>query len=417
MNVALVHYSGPPIAGGVEQTLRYHGELLAERGFNVHLIIGRGESFHEGVVVSQIPELFSRHPSVQQAKVALDEGHKPAAFQELRRIISRALRKPLSSAEVVIVHNALTLHKNLALTAALWDLLQTQVGGRWIGWHHDLAWARPQYSDELHPGFPWDLLRRPWPGVTNVVVSTPQAETLASLYRIPVEDIYVIPPGFDPAVAGRWTATTRRIVQDLQLLRADAILLLPARLTRRKNIKLAIKALSALRGRSGADVRLLVSGPPGPHNPENRGYLEELNKLAEELNLGAALCFLAMRYGEGSQGLDRDTMANLYDLADGLLFPSRQEGFGIPLLEAAWERLPIFCSDIPPFRIIGGAAAHLFPPDANPEEVAALIENRLLGDEGHLLRRAVRQHSIWDRIVDERIIPLLTGTQHETQET
>ena len=41
------------------------------------------------------------------------------------------------------------------------------------------------------------------------------------------------------------------------------------------------------------------------------------------------------------------------DLADSFLFTSRAEGFGIPILEAGLARLPVFCTDIPPFRESG----------------------------------------------------------------
>jgi hypothetical protein len=44
---------------------------------------------------------------------------------------------------------------------------------RLIGWHHDFAWERPDYRSELHWD-PWDLLRRAWPGVAQVVVSAAQ---------------------------------------------------------------------------------------------------------------------------------------------------------------------------------------------------------------------------------------------------
>ncbi len=43
-----------------------------------------------------------------------------------------------------------------------------------------------------------------------------------------------------------------------------------------------------------------------------------------------------------------------------LLFPSKAEGFGLPIIEAAYFSLPIFCSDIPIFHeIAGGGATYL----------------------------------------------------------
>src|SRR5262249_8609058 len=156
-----------------------------------------------------------------------------------------------------------------------------------------------------------------------------------------------------------WTAETERLVNLLGLMDADGLLLLPARLTRRKNIALALRILAALREQSGRDFRLIVTGPPGPHNPKNRGYLDELIDLQDELGLENAAHFLYV-YGEAEDSPlvpDDDMLANFYQMADALLFPSTQEGFGIPVLEAGLVGIPAFCADIPPLRETGGREA------------------------------------------------------------
>jgi glycosyltransferase involved in cell wall biosynthesis len=47
-------------------------------------------------------------------------------------------------------------------------------------------------------------------------------------------------------------------------------------------------------------------------------------------------------------------VASLYEHAAGLLFLSKGEGFGLPLVEAANYGAAILCSDIPVFREIAG---------------------------------------------------------------
>lgn len=56
------------------------------------------------------------------------------------------------------------------------------------------------------------------------------------------------------------------------------------------------------------------------------------------------------------------TLRSLYAGATGLVFPSRHEGFGIPLLDAVEAGCPVLCSDIPVFREVMGAGAFFFPP-------------------------------------------------------
>ena len=47
----------------------------------------------------------------------------------------------------------------------------------------------------------------------------------------------------------------------------------------------------------------------------------------------------------------------LFAGADLFAFPSRHEGFGIPVLEAMAQGTPVVCSDIPAFREVAGDAA------------------------------------------------------------
>jgi glycosyltransferase involved in cell wall biosynthesis len=47
-----------------------------------------------------------------------------------------------------------------------------------------------------------------------------------------------------------------------------------------------------------------------------------------------------------------DELHWLYANASGLLYPSKSEGFGLPLVEAAAAGIPIVCSDIPVFHEI-----------------------------------------------------------------
>jgi glycosyltransferase involved in cell wall biosynthesis len=154
-------------------------------------------------------------------------------------------------------------------------------------------------------------------------------------------------------------------------------------------------------------VRLIVSGPLGPHNPANQAYLDSLTTRANDLSVAGQVHFLAAR---DSPALDDQTVAELYTLADALLFTSRSEGFGIPMLEAGLARLPVFCSDIPPFRESGQADVTYLPLDGAPGKAAAVILRTLKGDPRERLRRRVRREFTWSNLVRERLAPLLVKT-------
>jgi len=101
-------------------------------------------------------------------------------------------------------------------------------------------------------------------------------------------------------------------------------------------------------------------------------------------------------------------VADFFRLADALFLPSREEGFGIPLVEAAFARLPVFCADIPPLRDLGGDDAAYFSPDADPEAVAALIAARLRADPAYRFAARARRSFTWESIYAAHIEPLLT---------
>ena len=75
---------------------------------------------------------------------------------------------------------------------------------------------------------------------------------------------------------------------------------------------------------------------------------------------------------------ERDLLA-AYGRADALIFPSRLEGFGLPVLEALAAGCPVVCSDASSLPEVGGEAALYFSPD-DPAGAAAHLR-RLFTDE------------------------------------
>ncbi len=404
--VSILHFAAPPVVGGVENTIYHHARLLAGAGYPVEVIAGRGKEFLPDVPFHCIPEIDSRHPQVEEIGRELAQGRVSPRFQALTQTLVNRLAPILAQSRVCIVHNVMTLHKNLPLTAALRQL-STGTGCRFIAWCHDFAWLDPLYIPGLHPGEPWDLLRTAWPGVRYVVVSEHRQARLAGLLNIPADQIAVVTPGVDAAEFLQLSPLVQGLISRLDLLNAEPLLLLPARITRRKNIEFAIRVMGEIK-REKPRASLVVTGPPGPHNPKNAAYLAELNELKERLDLNRQVHFLYQQ-GEGEEPLllsDRE-VAQFYRLADGLLFPSRREGFGIPVLEAGLARLPVFASGIPPVIESGAEFTRRFDPEGDPGAVARMMLAYLAQDDSYRLRKRVLSRFTWQAIVSNQVIPLI----------
>jgi glycosyltransferase involved in cell wall biosynthesis len=403
MRIALLHYSSPPIVGGVESVLAHHARLMTNAGHEVTILTGRGEVFEKRIQVRVLSRLDSRHPEVMEVKGFLDAGKRTPAFDELREKIKKELLGELENCEVLIAHNVASLHKNLPLTAVLHEAYKIAGFPHLILWHHDLAWTTPRYRAELYDGYPWDLLRTHWEGVTQVVVSELRRRELVQLLGIAADSIRVVPNGVDINAFFKFEAQTMELVERLNLLDADPLFLLPVRLTPRKNVELALRVLAELRN-VYPQAMLLVTGPEGPHNPNNKAYKQKLFRLRDELQLLGAAHFLAE---VTSAFMPDSVIADFYRLADALLFPSQEEGFGIPLVEAAFSRMPVFCADIPVLRELGGEDVAYFAPDANPLEVAKQVWVRMEAESTSRWGRRAKREYAWEQIYSRHIAPLI----------
>ena len=73
-----------------------------------------------------------------------------------------------------------------------------------------------------------------------------------------------------------------------------------------------------------------------------------------------------------------DLLIQAYQRADALIFPSRIEGFGFPVLEAMAAGCPVVCTNVTSLPEVGGDAACYFAPD-DPVAAAGHLRRLLAG--------------------------------------
>lgn len=403
MKIALLHYSAPPVVGGVESVINHHARLMDEARHKIWIVAGRGEQMDERLGFIRIPLVDSRHPVVLSIKEQLDKGIVPAEFNKHVDRLTNELRDVLNNMDCVIAHNVCSLNKNLILTAALKKISEESSVPRFVLWHHDLAWTTPRYRDELHEGYPWDLLSKPWNGVEQVTISEFRRQELAGLMSLPEEKISVIPNGVDIQQFLKLEQKTAEFIDQFDLLIAYPILLLPVRITPRKNIEFALQVMREI-FKTEPSAKLIITGPIGPHNPANIEYFERLKSMRNSLALEGIVHFLAEYTDEF---LPDEVISDFYRLVDALFLPSREEGFGIPILEAGLTGIPVFCADIPPLRDLGGSSVSYFSLDEQPAAIASMIMNELSTSDLFKLRKKIRSQFAWRQVYQQQIQPLL----------
>lgn len=135
----------------------------------------------------------------------------------------------------------------------------------------------------------------------------------------------------------------------------EKYLLYIGRLEEKKNIVNLLKAYQ----KTTRQWPLLLAGRPG-----NYGY-KEIEELANKGDLKDDVIILGY--------ISQQNYPRLMASAAGFVFPSKFEGFGLPVLEAMASGVPVICSDISALREVAKEAVLYFDPD-NLDDIASKIE-------------------------------------------
>ena len=143
----------------------------------------------------------------------------------------------------------------------------------------------------------------------------------------------------------------------------------------KKHIEL-IKAFELFKKNTGLPHRLVLAGNDGP-------YAEEIHKAAFDSPYASDIFLTGF--------FPHENFARLYAGAEACIFPSVNEGVGLPILEAMACGIPVLCSDKGALKEIGGTAPLYF--DSDDIDQAATCMQKVVEDSD------LRENMITDSIM------------------
>ncbi|MEI6714696.1 MAG: glycosyltransferase family 4 protein [Verrucomicrobiota bacterium] len=374
MRITLIHYSAPPIIGGVERIVAEQIEILRKNGHHVSLAcFSGGQSINCECLIP-----LSHEAPTEQLEVYLAAS--------------------LSGMDVVLMHNVCTMPFSLPLTRALRNLSAKLPATRWIAWVHDLAAGNPDYSTLSDSENQAVLGTR---CTTWEYVAISKSRALEVVERLKT-DCKVIPNGIDLRSTLNLCPKIVTLAEACGWWDSDLILLQPARLIPRKAVEVGLHLVCELKKK--LNIQYLVTGASDPHNNTWSNYANSLRSTINELELNLHVTILQDRHAIGAHQL-----SSVYAIADALFFPSHSEGFGLPMLEAAAFRLPAFCADHEPLNSLPGARP--FPPKLSIPELCEWVIQQTSRLETIKARNSLTKTYRWQAIYRNFLAPLLEHPQ------
>lgn len=419
IRIAIIHYTCPEAEkSGVTTVIRNHAIHLTKLGNEITIIYGKGGGL-EGVREVYIEELNPDHPEISelQGKILsrkLDESTREK-FVRIKETLKTKIRDAIQGLDIVIVHNISSMIFNFPATVAINELVG-ESKSKFVFWIHDSIVLRQEWKKFLKT-WPFTELHHQHPNVSNVTITEFRAKQLSQIrdehYRL--KDVKVIPNGMNVEEYEKLDETTLNLREKLSLRWDDYVILMPIRVLPRKNIELGLKIIYELQKLVGEQrVKLVITGPPDPQaRAHAQRYIDYLNKMIKKLNLEDNVLLIhdliSFRRLYENNEIVKWGIADAYALADLVLITSKEEGFGLPVLEAGVARKALFVSRIKPFEELlkEGIEAHMFGLNEKPANIAFKIFRYFLSDIiQYNFNNVIRKYR-WSVIVKEKVLPFL----------
>jgi len=184
---------------------------------------------------------------------------------------------------------------------------------------------------------------------------------------------------------------TNEIENFFNLNKNRILFLMVGTLEPRKGHAEVLKAFEML-WNENKDIILLIVG--------KKGWLVDplIDRIKNHSELNKRLFWL--------QGINDDELEIIYKNSSCLIAASKEEGFGLPLVEAAKYKLPILTRDIPVFREICGENAYYFSSEDSNSLAKKISEWIILFRTGKFPKSEFIKFNSWEKTANEMLLNL-----------
>ncbi len=406
--IALLHFAYPPNIGGVETMIKEHTEILADSGYDVTVVTGSGEETDHRikiVVISELQSVLSFNPFLQEK--ILDKGIIDDEFYKLASTIDQRLEKALEKIDVVIVHNMITIVRNLPFVYAFKNFVKKYPKKKYFGWIHDHSYINEFKIKDLdatvHSKIERELLTTQIKNLTYILISESFREPFIKLMGLHDGETVVIPNGIDIRHFLEIDDLIWEIIEKYNLIKSFPLILSPINILERKNIDYCLDIIYELK-KTYPQICYIITGKPSKHRSTVE-YYDHLKKKIDDLGLKNNVTFFNDFL---NRALMRSEIHDLYQIADMVFFLSKSENFGLPLLEAALTKTAILVSDLKVFREVGGEfVKYVDYKTVSAEKAAELVKNFI--EKSLRVKLNYRSRTQYDlkTILKEKFIPLI----------
>ena len=220
---------------------------------------------------------------------------------------------------------------------------------------HDLIFLRyPQYYHSIDRNIYTYKFRKACENADRIIaISECTKRDIIEYFGIPADKIEVVYQGCDTSFTHPVTEEKKREVRAKYQLPEHYILNVGS-IEERKNALSAVQALTML----PEQIHLVIVGRHTEYTDKIEHFIKE-NKLEERVHIISNVPF--------------DDLPTFYQLAEIFVYPSRFEGFGIPIIEALYSGIPVVAATGSCLEEAGGDHSIYINPE-NEQELADAID-------------------------------------------